>query len=211
VVPSTEPESAQVIRQLIEGIRHVATRRRLAVSMTLVAVIGVLGTALPVLLIGFTTAVFHSGASGYAQLTASMAFGSFVGSSLSARRTARTTRQLFLLAFAIGSLYMVASMSPTRLILTVLLSGAGAMTLFFLVAALTMLQTSTDDAMRGRVYSIYALALVAGTPICGPVVGRITEQFGARIGLFTCGLVATVAVGLVALSSRPCRATRSVS
>jgi len=53
--------------------------------------------------------------------------------------------------------------------------------------------------MRGRVYSIYALVLVGGTPIGGPVVGRITEQFGGRIGLFTCGLFATVAVLLFAI------------
>lgn len=205
------PESLRIVRQLAEGVRHVATQRRLAVPMTLVAVIGFLGTALPVLLIGFTTTVFHAGSSGYAQLTASVAFGNFVGSSLSARRNVLTIRKLFLLAFAIASLYMMASMAPTRLILTALLFGAGTLTLYFLVAALTMLQTSADDAMRGRVYSIYALALVGSTPISGPVVGRLIEAFGARTALFSCGLVATLAVVLVAYRSRPARVGRSGS
>lgn len=202
VVPHADPDPKRIFRQLMEGIRHIANRRRLAVPMTLVALIGMVGTAMPVLLIGFTTSVFRSGASGYAQLTATMALGSFVGSSVSARRPGVGIRQLFLCALTIGLLFMVASMSPTRLMFTVLLFATGAMTLFFLIAALTMLQTSADVAMRGRVYSIYALAVVGGTPLGGPVLGRITEQFGARIGLFTCGLFATVAVLLVAIRLR---------
>lgn len=202
VEPQADPDPNRITRQLIEGIRHIASRRRLAVPMTLVALIGMVGTAMPVLLIGFTTSVFRDGASGYAQLMAATALGSFVGSSVSARRPCVGIRQLFLCALPIGLLYMVASMSPSRLLFTVLMFVTGAMTLFFLIAALTMLQLSADDAMRGRVYSIYALALVGGTPIGGPVVGRITEQFGARIGLFTCGLFATVAVLLVAIRLR---------
>lgn len=203
IVRAVDPVPTRIIRQLVEGVRHVATRRRLAVPMIMVAVIGALGTALPVLLMSFSTRVFHSGASGYAQLTAATSFGSFVGSFLSARYSGLTIRQLFLAAFVIGVGYTVAAAAPNRVTFAVLLFLTGAVTLFFLVAALTMLQTSADTAMRGRVYSIYAIALVGGTPICGPLAGQLTELFGARAALVSCALAAILAIAALAYRTRP--------
>ncbi|WP_432970599.1 MFS transporter [Dactylosporangium sp. CA-233914] len=203
VPPSASRPPTHIFRQLVDGIRYITTQRRLAVPMTLVGVIGMLVAVLPVVLIGFTTEVFRGDAAGYAELTATVSLGSFVGSSLSARRAESTVRQLFWRALTIGSLYMLASASPTRAVLIVALFAAGVMTLRFLVAALTMLQVNADAVMRGRVHSVYLLAQVAVSPVCAPVVGRIIQQFGARVGLFSCGLAATLAILLVALRNRP--------
>ena len=45
--------------------------------------------------------------------------------------------------------------------------------------------------MRGRVMALYAIAFLGSTPIGGPLIGWISQQYGARFG-FAIGGVATV-------------------
>ncbi|MGO4421281.1 MFS transporter, partial [Streptomyces sp. MCAF7] len=55
-------------------------------------------------------------------------------------------------------------------------------------------------AMRGRVMSLFMMVFVGGTPIGGPLVGWLTDTYGARVGFVAGGLVsaaAAVAVGLI--------------
>src|SRR5690606_16564578 len=44
-------------------------------------------------------------------------------------------------------------------------------------------QTTTDPMVRGRVLSLYFAILMGGTPIGAPIVGAISDAFGARFGL----------------------------
>jgi MFS family permease len=51
--------------------------------------------------------------------------------------------------------------------------------------------------MRGRVMALYAIAFLGSTPIGGPIVGWISQQYGARIGL-AIGGIAAIAATIVA-------------
>jgi len=53
--------------------------------------------------------------------------------------------------------------------------------------------------MRGRVMGIYMLVFAGGTPFGAPLVGWVSQEFGARWGLIGGGAVSTVA-GLAALA-----------
>jgi hypothetical protein len=50
------------------------------------------------------------------------------------------------------------------------------------------------------------LAFVGGTPLGGPVIGWITDAFGARVGMAVCGLLplfaAVVVAGVLARHAR---------
>ena len=50
--------------------------------------------------------------------------------------------------------------------------------------------------MRGRVLAVYALAVIGTTPIGGPIVGWMSEQFGPRWA-YAFGGMATIASVLV--------------
>ena len=41
---------------------------------------------------------------------------------------------------------------------------------------------ATDPAMRGRVMSLYMMVFVGGTPVGAPIVGWVTDTYGARVG-----------------------------
>ena len=54
--------------------------------------------------------------------------------------------------------------------------------------------------MRGRVMALYALVFLGSTPLGGPLIGWISQQWGARSGLFVGGAVSLVAAAAAALS-----------
>jgi MFS family permease len=45
------------------------------------------------------------------------------------------------------------------------------------------LQLETDPQMRGRVMALWAVAFMGTTPIGGPLIGWITSETNARVGL----------------------------
>ena len=76
----------------------------------------------------------------------------------------------------------------------------GVFGLTFNTTANATVQLATDPVMRGRVMSLYMMVFVGGTPIGGPVMGWVTDTYGARVGFMSGGLVsaaAAVGVGLV--------------
>jgi MFS family permease len=60
-------------------------------------------------------------------------------------------------------------------------------------------QLATDPVMRGRVMSLYMMVFVGGTPIGGPVMGWVTDTYGARVGFLSGGLVSAAAAATVGL------------
>ena len=67
--------------------------------------------------------------------------------------------------------------------------------------------------MRGRVMSLWFVAFQGSTPIGGPIVGWVMEQFGARSGLLlgaaTCLLAAALGLATVRRQARRSRRTRA--
>ena len=74
-----------------------------------------------------------------------------------------------------------------------LLVGLGSIT--FLTASTAIVQIRSDPAMRGRVLALQSMVFLGSTPIGGPIVGWICQQFGARYGLAV-GAAAGLGAGL---------------
>jgi len=55
-------------------------------------------------------------------------------------------------------------------------------------------QLRSDPVMRGRVMAVYTIAILGSTPIGGPTIGWISEQFGPRWGLAVGGLATMLGV-----------------
>jgi len=64
----------------------------------------------------------------------------------------------------------------------------------FLTASTAIVQIRSDPMMRGRVLALQAMVFLGSTPIGGPVLGLICDQFGARAG-FVVGGVRDLVVG----------------
>ncbi|MCZ4101500.1 MFS transporter [Streptomyces sp. H39-C1] len=186
--------------QLREGLHYVAGRPELIWPIVLVGFIGTFGFNFPIILTGFVNHVYHSGASTYGLLNTIIALGSLGGALLAARRGRTRLRLLVAAAFAFGALEVVAAVAPSFWMFALLLLPIGVFGMTFNTSANASVQLASDPAMRGRVMSLYMMVFVGGTPIGGPVVGWVTDTYGARVGFLSGGLVAALAavgVGLV--------------
>ncbi|WP_461006294.1 MFS transporter [Streptomyces capparidis] len=186
--------------QLRAGLAYVANRPDLIWPIVLVGFIGTFGFNFPIWLTAFVDDVFHADAGTYGLLNTAMAVGSLAGALLAARRGTTRLRVLVGCALVFGLLELAAAMSPTFWLFTALLVLIGLFGLTFNTTANSSVQLATDPAMRGRVMSLYLMVFMGGTPIGAPIVGWVTDTYGARTGFVAGGLVsvaAAVVVGLV--------------
>ncbi|WP_407701027.1 MFS transporter [Wenjunlia vitaminophila] len=186
--------------QLRAGLDYVAGRPELIWPIVLVGFVGTFGFNFPIWLTAFVDDVFHADAGTYGLLNTLMAAGSLVGALLAARRGTTRMRMLVGCVLLFGVLEVVAALSPTYWLFAALLVPLGLVGMTFNTTANSSVQLATDPAMRGRVMSLYLMVFMGGTPIGAPLVGWVTDTYGARVGFLTGGLVsvsAAVVVGLV--------------
>ncbi|GHH03415.1 MFS transporter [Streptomyces rubradiris] len=185
--------------QLREGLRYVAKRPELIWPIVLVGFIGTFGFNFPVWLTAYADDVFHAGAGAYSLFNTLMAVGSLVGALLAARRGTARLRVLIAAALAFGTLEIVAAAAPSYWLFALLMVPIGVFGLTVNVTANTAVQMGTDPAMRGRVMALFMMVFMGGTPLGAPVVGWITDTYGARAGFAVGGVISALAAGAVGL------------
>ena len=62
----------------------------------------------------------------------------------------------------------------------------------FSVANNSFVQLGVDPQMRGRIMALYFMCFLGGTPVGAPLIGLISERFGAPWGLILGGAVCVV-------------------
>jgi MFS family permease len=166
-----------------EGFRYVARRPDLKVILLMIFLIGTFGLNFPIFISTMSVRVFHAGASQFGLLTSIMAIGSVTGALLAARREKPHITLLLAGAFIFGIGCGLAAIMPTYWLfgLALVLIGIAAQTLT--TTGNSMIQMSTEPAMRGRVVAIFMAIALGGTPIGAPVVGRVADAFGPRWAL----------------------------
>ncbi|GED86316.1 MFS transporter [Streptomyces sp. 6-11-2] len=185
--------------QLREGLRYVAGRPELIWPIVLVGFIGTFGFNFPVWLSAYAEQVFHAGAGAYSLFNTVMAVGSLIGALLAARRGTARLRVLIAAAAAFGALEIVAALAPSYWLFALLMAPIGIFGLTVNVTANTAVQMGTDPAMRGRVMALFMMVFMGGTPLGAPLVGWITDAYGARVGFAVGGVVSLAAAATIGL------------
>ncbi|WP_189705900.1 MFS transporter [Streptomyces anandii] len=185
--------------QLREGLRYVAGRPDLIWPIVLVGFIGTFGFNFPVWLSAYADDVFHAGAGAYSLFNTMMAIGSLIGALLAARRGTARLRVLIAAAVAFGTLEIVSSLAPSYWLFALLMTPIGVFGMTVNVTANTAVQMATDPAMRGRVMSLFMMVFMGGTPLGAPLVGWVTDAYGARIGFALGGIVSVAAATVIGL------------
>jgi MFS family permease len=103
-----------------------------------------------------------------------------------------------------------AALSPVFAVALLALALVGFASVSFLSMANSTLQLSTDPQMRGRVMALWAVAFMGSTPIGGPLIGWITNEAGARVGLGVGAASCVLAAGIGWLAIRHLRARDAV-
>jgi MFS family permease len=168
---------------LVEGFSYVWRRPDLRVILFMLFLIGTFGLNFAIYISTMAVAVFHLGAGRYGLLTSTMAIGSVAGALMSARRSKPSLTVLWVAStlFGLGCAIAAAAPNPWVFALVLILIGASVQT--FTTSSTSLVQLSTDPAMRGRVIAILLAVTLGGAPLGGPFAGWIADRFGPRWAL----------------------------
>ncbi len=178
--------SSRAIRtrgSLAEGFRYVRNRPDLKVVLLMLFLIGTFGLNFTIFISTMSVTVFHAGAGQYGLLTSIMAIGSVAGALLAARRAKPHVTLLLAAAAVFGFGCVLAAIMPSQQLFAIVLVMIGISIQTFTTSANSLVQLSTEPAMRGRVMAILLAIALGGTPLGAPVVGWVADRFGPRWAL----------------------------
>ena len=185
--------------QLRQGFAYVMAKPAIKWSLVMGAILAIFTLPTAVILTAYAHDVFMVGASGYGLFNTLIAAGAFAGAILSTRRRRVRLRTVVIMGGVWGVLQTAAAIMPGEIGFCATLVAVGIANLLFITAANSLVQLSSNVAIRGRVMSFYVLVLVGGQAIGGPVMGWIVSTGGPEIGLAVSGLVPAVAALLICL------------
>jgi MFS family permease len=182
----------------VEGFRYVLRRPDLKVILFMLFLVGTFGLNFPIFISTMSVTVFHAGAGQYGLLSSMMAAGSVAGALMAAARAKPGIPVLLAAAATFGVGCAVAAMMPNYLLFGIVLFVIGIAAQTFTTSTNSIVQTSTEPGMRGRVIAILLAIALGGTPVGAPIVGWIADTFGPRWALGS-GAVAGLLAATVAI------------
>ena len=163
--------------------------RTILISMTVIGTLSYeFSTSLPL----FTQVNFAGDAAEYAAFLSVMGIGSVVGGLFVASRTVITPREFVVWAFLFGLSMCVVAIMPTLLFAILAMSFVGFFSICLTSTASTMLQLESAPHMRGRVMSLWSMAIFGSTLIGAPVIGFIGEHVSPRWAIAIGGIASLV-------------------
>lgn len=202
-LPPVPPEGASGGRagfaSVLEGLRYL--RGRKIVLMTFLVDVNAMVFGMPRALFPAIAGAFYAGGAGtVGLLNSAPAVGAFLGAAFSGGLS-RVRRQglAVLISVAVWGL-AIAAFGFTRVLWIglVLLAVAGAADMVSAVFRMTILQSDTPDAMRGRLQGVFVV-VVAGGPRLGDVeAGTVAAIWNERVSVVSGGLLCVLGVVLLA-------------
>ena len=193
--------SARALRTtsgFLEGLRYVWRKPELRAILIMLFLIGTFGLNFPIFISTMAVSVFHSDARGFGLLSSIMAVGTLSGALFAAGRRRPDLTSLLTGAGVFGLGCTLAALAPGYWWFAAALIVIGAAALTLTNGTNSIMQLSTEPAMRGRAMALRVGIALGGTPIGAPIVGWVANQFGPRWSLGI-GAVAGFTAALVAV------------
>ena len=199
------PPARRAKGSFTEGFRYVWHRPDLRTMLVMLFLIGTFGLNFAIFISTMAVRAFHLQASGYGLLSSAMAVGTVSGALLSAGREAPRFRTLVGAAGLFGVACAVAAIAPIYWAFAAALVLVGVAALSFTNTSTSLMQLSTEPAMRGRVMALRIGVALGGTPIGAPIVGAVADHLGPRwaLGIAALSGFAAAAVGMQAMGRQP--------
>jgi MFS family permease len=185
--------------QVRAGLRYAWSLPELRVPLVMMTVIGTLAFNFQTVLPLFAERDLNGGDLTFSLLMSVVSLGSLAGALRAARRTDVTVHTVSLAAMGFGAAMLALAAAPNTAVAFVVGIAMGFTSISFMTSSTAIVQLRADPMMRGRVLSLQAIVFLGSTPIGGPILGAISEHFGARWGL-ALGALATVGAAAYGLA-----------
>jgi MFS family permease len=183
------------------GLKYVWSRPDLRGIAIILFLIGTFGLNFPIFISTMAVNVFHTDARGFGLLTSIMAVGTIAGALLAGATHPKFGSLMTASAF-FGVGCALGSFAPGYWWFGGSLVIAGVASLIIANNTNSIMQLSTEPAMRGRVIAIRIALSIGTTPIGAPIVGWVANNFGPRwaLGIGAASGFAAAAVALYVMS-----------
>jgi MFS family permease len=189
--------------ELLSGLHYVRDNRLMFTLTLLVSISTFLAMPILTMLPDFATEVLTSSGTPEVRLSmlmASQGLGAIVGAlfvgSLSTFKS--LGRTLLVVQIALGLLIAAFALSTSLPLSLVLLFFGGVFFMALFSLSFSLVQLTVPDDLRGRVVSIYMVALRGGGPVGSLVAGAFADQFSAPIVMAANGvLLAIMAASMI--------------
>nr|WP_026486608.1 MFS transporter [Caldanaerobius polysaccharolyticus] len=186
-----EKKEYSVLKDLMEGLIYISARPIIYLPLILLAFISTFVMNFNVIIPVFAKHDLHKNAMGYGFLMTSMGIGSLIGALTLAARSRMGPRIKVLMGGALGmsAFQIVLSFEKNYWLAAFTLLVVGFCSIVFTASVNTTLQLNSDDHIRGRIMSVYALVFGGVTPVGSLYAGKLTEEWGASTGFAVSGLI----------------------
>jgi len=193
-----KPHNKNVFGDLKEGFVYIKQTPSIALVLLMLALISLLVLPYSTLIPVYAKDIFKGTASTFGIIDSVIGLGAFCGAIyLASLKPGRNLRKILArntVIFGVGLvLFSHATNYPLALLFSAVV-GFGMMSQ--ITISNTLIQTTVDPAMRGRVISFYAMAFFGMQPLGGLLVGAISQWIGTPDTVLIQGII-TLIIGVV--------------
>jgi MFS family permease len=192
------------------GLRILLARRNLLILAGLSALSSILGRNYGLTLAALVTGPMHGSMKQYALISAVLAVGGTAGAVLAGRLRTPSVPVVAALTLAGALLQAVGALSPTVILLAVVVAPMAVAESLCDTATATILQTDPPAHLRGRVLGAWRSVSTCWQLAGPPLLGLLIQLAGARGALCAGGLLTAGAIGVTAAARRRRTANGSV-
>ncbi|HWG22579.1 MFS transporter [Actinospica sp.] len=175
-----------------EGLRYALRTPLFRALLPMSAASGLIfsmGVALPPLV----SSALHLGGGGYGAMMACFGVGGLPGALLAAAAPEPTGRRVRVLALLTAVSVLIVAWAPVAAVAMAGMVLAGMSSIWFIALANTLAQVRCDPDFRGRVMSLWGMAMTGTLPLTSFIVGAVIDGAGARVGFSISGICVAAA------------------
>ena len=187
-----------VFGDLKEGMSYIRKTPEIAFVLMMLALVSLVVLPFNSIMPAYAKDIFHGSASTFGMLNSAFGLGAFSGALFLASLKPDTNfrKVLAVNTFVFGAglvLFSHTTWYPLALAFAAI-SGFGMMSQITITN--TIIQTTVDPSMRGRVISFYAMAFFGMQPFGGLIVGAVSQSIGVQYTVLAEGIIALLIGGL---------------
>ncbi|HLP71997.1 MAG TPA: MFS transporter, partial [Bacteroidales bacterium] len=194
----------QIFRELREGLNYAFGFAPIRHLLLLLTVVSLTGMSYQVLMPVYAKDILHGGSSTYGFMMGAAGLGALAGAIFLASRTTvlRLGRLIPATTILAGAGLIVLAFSRFFPAALLLMGTIGAGMMLQSSASNTILQTITDDDKRGRIMSLYTMAVMGTAPFGSLMSGALAKAIGTPNTILIFG-ICTIAGALIFLRKLP--------
>ncbi len=174
------PVAPRARGQVREGLRYVRRHRELATSFVMLAVVGTLGYNFNVVFPLLVVQGLHGSDATYTVVYAVFSLGALVGALVAANRAVPSVALIVGGCAAFGTTMVALTFVPNVAVAIPVVFLVGASSITYMTSTTALVQVRAKASMHGRVLALQSVLFVGTTPIGGPLLGAISDRWGAR-------------------------------